>query len=313
MSAPAAAKTAPAPVPDSVGIDVSIYQPKIDWKKVALTADFAFIKATEGTSRVDTSFAGNWQNAKSSGVLRGAYHFFHGDMDGAKQATHFLSIMGSLEDTDLPPIIDLEHAKKGEKSNTLSKNVSDWIQTVEAATKRKPMIYVSPGFWNEHMASRTDSFPYGNYPLWVANYGVHKPGLPHDGTWTDWTFWQYSGSGTYTGVHGKVDLDKFNGNVLDLWLFLGKSEPSFSDPGRMINCWSDLFFSFVGHELDQAAGSIPSKASKAPTTYVVKPGDTTPTIASKLHVRAQDLAQANGLPNLNTIRIGQVLKIPAKR
>jgi lysozyme len=305
--------TAPAIVTDSQGIDVSHYQPKINWEKVALTADFAFVKATESTGQTDKSFAGHWRDAKAAGLLRGAYHFFHGNQDGKTQAAHFLSVMGTLEDTDLPPVLDLEHAKKGEKASTLSKEVSAWIQDVEAATKRKPLIYVSPGFWNEHMAARTDSFPYGNYPLWIAHYGVRKPSLPRDNTWNDWTFWQFSGSGTHAGVNGTVDLDKFNGTVLGLWLFLGMSDGMFADPSRMLASFPHWLSRLLEHEAKQLEALAAAPAKKPnPKTYIVKAGDTIGTIAGKFHVRTQDIARANGLPNLNALRIGQVIKLPPR-
>lgn len=62
---PAAAATVP-------GIDVSRYQGTINWTSVRNAGiQFAFIKATEGTSYKDPNFNTNYVNAYNAGVIRG--------------------------------------------------------------------------------------------------------------------------------------------------------------------------------------------------------------------------------------------------
>src|SRR5215204_2963596 len=57
------------------GIDVSRYQQRISWKAVknmevdGIKLGFAFIKATEGTTRVDPFFKHNWKNSKQAGIV----------------------------------------------------------------------------------------------------------------------------------------------------------------------------------------------------------------------------------------------------
>ena len=59
------------------GVDVSHYQGTIDWKKLAeQDLDFAFIKATEGSSYIDECFYDNWKEAEKTDLCIGAYHFF---------------------------------------------------------------------------------------------------------------------------------------------------------------------------------------------------------------------------------------------
>jgi len=68
---------AAADAPAAEGIDLSGYQPTVDWTKVAASGiAFAFIKATEGTTLIDHTFADHWARAKRASLLRGAYHFF---------------------------------------------------------------------------------------------------------------------------------------------------------------------------------------------------------------------------------------------
>ena len=87
------------------GLDVSAYQKKIDWKKVAGSKDFVFIKATEGSGLVDKAFASNWEGARAAGLLRGAYHFFHPGIDAIEQADLFLTKVVACE---LPPCSTLK-------------------------------------------------------------------------------------------------------------------------------------------------------------------------------------------------------------
>ena len=62
------------------GVDVSHYQGTIDWPVLAAQdLDFAYIKATEGSSHTDEKFAENWEAAKDTGLRIGAYHFFSFD------------------------------------------------------------------------------------------------------------------------------------------------------------------------------------------------------------------------------------------
>jgi lysozyme len=64
---------------------------------------FAFVRATYGTSEVDSSFNENWQATKEAGITRGAYHFLLAAEDAAQQAEFFIRTVGSLGPDDLPP------------------------------------------------------------------------------------------------------------------------------------------------------------------------------------------------------------------
>lgn len=58
-----------------------------------------------------------------------------------------------------------------------------------------------------------------------------------------------------------------------------------------------------------------SRPSVAPTTYEVQPGDALSLISQNLlgtSKRAQEIAELNGLDDLDDIRVGMVLKIPAR-
>ena len=92
------------------GIDVSRYDPYIDWQTVRnQDIRFAIIKSTEGVGYFSERFNEQWAGAKSVGILRGSYHYLRADQDGAKQADWFLSHV-DVQDGDLPPFLDIEGA-----------------------------------------------------------------------------------------------------------------------------------------------------------------------------------------------------------
>lgn len=63
------------------GIDISHHQGNIDWELLRnamiekCPIRFILIKATEGTTIVDSKFKENFNNAREYGYIRGAYHF----------------------------------------------------------------------------------------------------------------------------------------------------------------------------------------------------------------------------------------------
>jgi lysozyme len=225
------------------GIDVSRYQPKVDWARVkAAGIAFAVPKASQ-SNWADPMFATHWAGAKSAGLLRGAYHFFVPDMDPLKQAAAYLKALGD-DPGDLPPVLDIE--AKTTDAAALAKNAQVWLAEVEKQLKKQAIIYTAAWYWNGAMLVN------GKYPAWAADYalwvaaypvkdgaptleqlaqGKYKPLLPK--SWTKWTFWQYSEKGRVDGItnaDGKpanVDLNVFEGTLEDLGKFAGL------DPARL--------------------------------------------------------------------------------
>ena len=195
------------------GIDVSHYQGTVNWNAVkAAGIQFAFAKATEGSSNVDQQFSANWQGMAAAGLVRGTYHFFETNVDPVAQATHFLATLqaaGGLQSGDIAPVVDIEAMSGSFNNQTLSNNLQAWLDQVAQSLGRTPIIYTSSGFWNSNMNAQ-----FGTYPLWIANYGVSQPTLPTG--WRSWTYWQYSQSGSVAGVNGAVDCDYFAGDVSQL-------------------------------------------------------------------------------------------------
>ncbi len=178
----------------------------INWTNVKNAGiSFAFIKATESTDYIDPSFATNWSGLKSAGLVRGAYHFFHSDVDPTSQANYFLATVGTVEAGDML-VLDLESAN-GQTQTTIETNAATWMASIKSQTGVTPILYVSPAFLSSYTKL-------ASYPLWVANYGVNCPDVPS--AWTTYTFWQSTGTGTLSALTGDVDLDTFNGTLQQL-------------------------------------------------------------------------------------------------
>lgn len=192
------------------GIDVSHFQGEVDWAAVkAAGIAFAFAKASDGNTYRDTQFQANWQGMKAAGLPRGAYHFYESNDDPMTQANNFLSAVGQLEATDLPPVIDIESTKGDFGGNSLATNLQICLDAIESGLACTPIIYTNCSFWNANLNAE-----FGRYPLWIARYSTSPPTIPNG--WSAWTFWQYSESGTVPGVTGAVDLDQFAGSMNDL-------------------------------------------------------------------------------------------------
>jgi lysozyme len=213
--------TGPGAIDQSIdGIDVSHWQGTIDWQAVRGGGiDFAFIKATEGGTFTDPQFARNWAAAADAGIARGAYHYFRPNVDAVKQAEHFLRVT-RLGAGDLPAVLDVE-TSDGLAGDALLRAIRTWLETVERATGKRPIVYTYPDFWNRYVSASP-----GPYQLWIASYGRDQPLMPIG--WSDWTFWQSSATGRVPGIQGDVDLDHFRGGATELAGLASGSAPLFA-------------------------------------------------------------------------------------
>ncbi len=187
------------------GIDVSHHQGVIDWQAVAADGiDFAFIKASEGTTLRAPRFESNAKAATAAGIAWAPYHYFHFCSDGAAQARHFLAMTHALRG-DLPPAIDVESVG----------NCRDWhahVVTTElrimleamAAAKETVVVYADQESYR--LVPRT----HATTLLWARDLGSEPGWLPR------WSFWQLADDGWVEGIPSRVDLDVFSGTKGEL-------------------------------------------------------------------------------------------------
>jgi len=195
------------------GVDVSDKQGAINWRAVASSGrSFAFIRVSDGAGHPDTRFAANWPAAKAAGLIRGVYQYFEPAENPIAQADLLLQRTGGVAIGDLPPTIDVETLGSTNSPAATADAVATWVDYVHRKTSLNPIVYASPSFWAQLPARGIER----KAMLWVANWGVSKPTVP--GAWNRWAFWQYSSAGSVPGITVPVDLDRFEGNSIDLRL-----------------------------------------------------------------------------------------------
>lgn len=194
------------------GVDVSYYQGSINWSSVkAAGKSFAMIRVSDGTGFNDPNFATYWANAKAAGLTVGAYQFFRPSQDPIAQADLIVNKIqaAGFTATDIPPVIDVE-VTEGYSASTIMSRVNSWLSRVQSRTGRQPFLYTSPGFWSSLGYPTPSPLPY----LWDAHWGASCPTVPSP--WGRLRIWQYSDSGSVSGISGAVDLDLYNGSLTEL-------------------------------------------------------------------------------------------------
>lgn len=158
---------------------------------------FVFIKATEGIAMKDHMFREYWEEAGGHDIQRGAYHFFRSSKDGEAQARNFISTVGDLRHSDLPPVLDIETIHRGCSRKTLNDRALKWLHAVEKHYGRKPIIYTSDSFARDILSEEITSA----YPVWIAHYGAESPDFE------DWKYWQFTDCAYVYGLPEPADLN----------------------------------------------------------------------------------------------------------
>ena len=89
--------------------------------------------------------------------------------------------------------------------------IAAFINQIQSRTGRPGIIYCGYYFWTDSAGNG----PNLNCPLFLAAYTNSTSGLIPP-AWSTWSLWQYSDTGTVSGISGDVDLDCWNGSVAEL-------------------------------------------------------------------------------------------------
>lgn len=200
------------------GIDVSHYQGDIHWEELEKQGiDFAYVKATEGSSSVDKKFAENWAEADATSMKIGAYHFFSFDSEGETQVQNYIDTVGKLSGK-LIPVVDVEYygdkAKNPPEKGQVVVELNDMLQALEQEYGVKPMIYTTYVVYYKYLEGEFEE-----YPLWIRD--VY---LCPDITLNDkWVLWQYSDTSVLKGYQGNekyIDRNVFDGSMEDMKIII---------------------------------------------------------------------------------------------
>lgn len=193
------------------GIDVSDAQGSINWSRVSSSGiNFAYIKATEGTTFVASTGARNRAGATAAGIPFGSYDFARpsGGTSAQAEANYFVDHGGA--DGTLPPMLDLETVG-GKNPNELGAWARTWLDVVRLRTGRTPIVYTGRYF----PVNAAYLLPNA---IWIAGYPAgYTPdpnpcnlGLPGNLPGTNWVVWQYTSSSHVAGIGGNVDQSVAN-------------------------------------------------------------------------------------------------------
>ena len=217
-----------------VGIDVSRFQGEIDWDRVGDTrVGFAFVQASRGKGNdcavaptrcgPDEFYRRNYLLATEAGIRVGAYHRAFADGRGRRSARRdaraeadvFIARVGSLQEGDLLPALDLETPFGRLNKRGLRTWMRTWLRRVRRELGAKPIIYTNASSWRA--TGDTLRFARAGHPLWVANWGVRSPAVPAD-DWNGqgWSIWQYTSSGSVKGIAGRVDKNRLRVDLDDI-------------------------------------------------------------------------------------------------
>lgn len=198
------------------GIDVSQHQGEIDWKKVAEDGvEFAFIRVGfrgYGTGKLvgDENFEANIKGAVSNGIKVGVYFYSQAvnEEELLEEANFTLEKIAPYR-VECPVVYDVErvagaNARMNEISLEERTNLALlFCRTIENAGY-KPMLYYN----TEMGAMMLDVAALEGYDKWFAAYS-DRFYYPYA-----YDVWQYSQSGSVSGIKGAVDL---NISFVPLW------------------------------------------------------------------------------------------------
>lgn len=194
------------------GIDISHYQENIDWNELrygmieGCPIRFIVVKASEGSTKIDSKFEDYFYQAREHGFIRGVYHFWSTKSSARDQAYFFLKNV-RLESGDLPPVLDIEKKAKEQSLEDFQLEVLAWLHIVEDKYHVKPIIYTYYKFKDKYLSDPV----FDDYPYWIAHYYVDK--VEYKG---EWKFWQHTDAGRLPGIQGAIDFNIYNGSFYDL-------------------------------------------------------------------------------------------------
>ena len=316
------------------GIDVSDWQGYINYSEVKESGiDVVYIKASQGDNIVDSYFRINYNDAKANGLKVGFYHYLtaRSQSEAIRQADFFSSVISNTS-PDCKLAMDFESF-----GNLNIYEVNDisraFLERVREVTGREVIIYSDAynarNVFGEELANE--------YPLWIAEYGVE---FPSQTNWEYWEGFQYTSTGTVSGIRGYVDRDRFTEQI-----FL--NDETYIEPtGNSENYNHDLEYTvqrgdtlsglarkygttvnelvILNRQIQNPNLIFPGERIRVPINgnknnddryitnhiiYTVKRGDTLSELALRYGTTVQSIANLNNIKNVNLIYVGERLQI----
>jgi GH25 family lysozyme M1 (1,4-beta-N-acetylmuramidase) len=184
------------------GIDVSQWNVVNDWQQVKDSGvEYAMIRAGYGklASQEDIQFDNNMAAVKEVGLDCGVYWYSYATTVEAayQEAETCYNIIKDYQ-FEYPVVFDIEEDRHWALSTA---EVSAIIETFCSYLEDKG-YYVSLYSCASFLNTKVYTSVLDKYDIWVAHYGVSYPSVNHS-----YGMWQYSKTGSVSGISGDVDLD----------------------------------------------------------------------------------------------------------
>lgn len=189
------------------GIDVSAWQRKIDWKKVAdYGMDFAMIRITEAGNVIDGYFEANYKGATENKIPVGVYKYSYAMTitEIQSEARKVVSILNGRK-LQYPVWLDLEYHNQRTLGAESIHKLADAFRKIVEAAGYKFGIYCNVDWYINMICSHLKK-----YDFWIARYPASDNGTVVERLRPDFGVgWQYSSKAVIPGISTKVDRSVF--------------------------------------------------------------------------------------------------------
>ena len=188
------------------GIDVSIWQGNINFKKVKKDGiDFVIMRAGHGTS-VDTKFKRNYKNARKAGLKVGCYWFVTStSASSLKKQIKLCKKAIKGKTFDMPVFIDIESNSQFGKGKAFCSSLVTGFCDKMIDAGYTTGWYTSRSFVPKYLHDSVSRNK--NYVAWIAE---HDSKLRYS---YKYDIWQYSHTGRVKGINAYVDLNWYFPNA----------------------------------------------------------------------------------------------------
>lgn len=291
------------------GIDISFYQ---DSSVINQTAcDFVIIRSSYGVGYKDQKMDSHVKTALAAGKKIGFYHYCYPNLgtSAKTEADWFISVIKPYIGK---AILALDFEANAFKCSDPDGWARAWCDRVYEKTGVRPVLYTSQG-----EVHRFKKVAAGNYGLWVAHWGVSKPGSI--APWKYYALWQYRGD--------PLDLDEFAFDAAKWDAYAGKKTEQANPAKKSVDViaqevvdgkWGNgndrkKRLTNAGYNYDEVQNKVnalmAAKKKAKEVYYTVEAGDTLTSIAKRYGTTWRNLQKLNGIKNPNLIYVGQQIRV----
>jgi len=193
----------------TLGIDVSKYQPSINWASVkASGVSYVIIRcgyrgASTGALIQDPYYVSHIKGAKAAGLKVGVYFFSTALTEAeAVEEASMCAALCSGYGINYPVFIDVESSSRpgynGLSAAQRTANIKAFCNTIKSAGYT-PGVYANKTWFTSYINTSQLS----GYKIWLAQYNAAGP--TYSGRYD---LWQYTSKGSVNGISGNVDMNQ---------------------------------------------------------------------------------------------------------